>query len=78
MVGSSRFPTGNSEGIPRGWPSRANPSTCKAMKYQPRTQAFRSGFVSKLWRKAIKAAKQNPEQKKAARQNPERKAWVRG
>ena len=37
---------------------------CKAMKYQPRTQAFRSGFVSQLWRKAIKAAKQNPERKK--------------
>ena len=46
------FQRGNYEGIPRGWPSRANPSlacACMAMKYQPQTQAFRSGFVSQLW-----------------------------
>ena len=35
-------------------------------------------FVSQLWRKATKAARQNPEREKAARQHRERKPWVRG
>ena len=72
------FQRGNFEGNSQGIVLHPRARACMARKYQPRTQAFRSGFCLPALEKSNKSCETKPGTGKSCEQHRERKPWVRG